>query len=72
MVIEEEEEVQTKGVCNLFNKIIAENFPNLKKELSKYRTSNRLDLNRASPWHIIVETASTESKDIKGCKKKQQ
>jgi hypothetical protein len=28
---EEEEEVQAKGICNIFNKIIAENFPNLKK-----------------------------------------
>jgi hypothetical protein len=26
MGIEEEEEVQTKGICNIFNKIIAENF----------------------------------------------
>jgi hypothetical protein len=26
-----EEEVQTKGIDNLFNNITAENFPNLKK-----------------------------------------
>jgi hypothetical protein len=26
-----EEEVQTKGIGNLFNNITAENFPNLKK-----------------------------------------
>jgi hypothetical protein len=25
------EEVQAKGMCNIFNKIITENFPNLKK-----------------------------------------
>jgi hypothetical protein len=31
MCIEEGEEVQAKGICNMFNKIIAENFPNLKK-----------------------------------------
>jgi esterase/lipase len=30
----EEEEVQDKGTYNIFNKIIAENFPNLEKELS--------------------------------------
>jgi chromosome segregation ATPase len=29
----EEEEVQAKGIHNIFNKIIAENFPNLKKIL---------------------------------------
>jgi hypothetical protein len=28
----EEEEVQTKDTGNIFNKIIAENFPNLEKE----------------------------------------
>jgi hypothetical protein len=31
MGIEEGEEVQAKGICNLFNKIITENFPNLEK-----------------------------------------
>jgi hypothetical protein len=30
--IEEGEEIQTKGIDNLFNKIRAENFPNHKKE----------------------------------------
>jgi hypothetical protein len=29
MGIEEREEVQAKGICNIFNKIITENFPNL-------------------------------------------
>jgi hypothetical protein len=32
MVVEEEDKTQTKGIDNLFNRIIAENFPNLKKE----------------------------------------
>jgi archaeosine-15-forming tRNA-guanine transglycosylase len=32
-VIEEGEEVQTKGMCNIFNKIITENFPNLEKTM---------------------------------------
>jgi hypothetical protein len=31
MGIEEGEEVQTKRICNVFNKIITENFPNLEK-----------------------------------------
>jgi hypothetical protein len=31
MCIEEGKEVQAKGICNMFNKIIADNFPNLKK-----------------------------------------
>jgi chromosome segregation ATPase len=33
MDIEEREEVQAKGISNVFNKIITENFPNLEKTL---------------------------------------
>jgi hypothetical protein len=32
MGVKEGEEIQTKGSDNLFNRIIAENFPNLRKE----------------------------------------
>jgi hypothetical protein len=34
MGIEEGEEVQTKGMHSIFNKIIMENFPNLEKTMS--------------------------------------
>jgi hypothetical protein len=65
MGIEEREEVQEKGFCNIFNKIITENFPNLEKVLpiqvqEALRTPNRLDQNRTSPQHII-KTTSTEN-----------
>jgi hypothetical protein len=45
IVIEESEDSQLKGPVNIFNKIIEENFPNLKKEMSvniqeAYRTMN--------------------------------
>jgi hypothetical protein len=48
MSIEEGEEVQAKGICNIFNKIIIENFPNLEKTMpiqvqEASRTPNRLD-----------------------------
>jgi hypothetical protein len=33
MGIEEGEEVQTKGMPNILNKIITENFPNLEKTM---------------------------------------
>jgi archaeosine-15-forming tRNA-guanine transglycosylase len=33
MGIEEGEEVQAKGICNIFNKIVTENFPNLEKTM---------------------------------------
>jgi hypothetical protein len=50
----EGEEVQTKGIHNIFNKIIAENFPNLMQVLpiqvqEASRTPNRWDQNKASP-----------------------
>ena len=56
--IEESEDSQLKGLVNIFNKIIEENFPNLKKELpiniqEAYRTPNRLDQKRNSYHHII-------------------
>jgi hypothetical protein len=48
MSIEEGEEVQAKGICNIFNKIITENFPNLEKTMpiqvqEPSRTPNRVD-----------------------------
>jgi hypothetical protein len=59
--------VQAKCICSIFNKIIAKNFPNLKKEmyiqvLKASRTQNRHDQNRTSPLLIILKTASTENK----------
>jgi hypothetical protein len=50
----EGEELQTKGICNIFNKITTDNFPNLEKTMpikvqESYRTPNRLDQNRATP-----------------------
>jgi hypothetical protein len=48
MVIEEGEEVQAKGMCSIFNKIITENFPNVEKTMpiqvqEASKTPNRLD-----------------------------
>jgi hypothetical protein len=49
--IDENEDFQLKGPVNIFNKIIEENFPNLKKDMpmniqEAYRTPNRLDQKR--------------------------
>jgi hypothetical protein len=54
MVIEEGEEVQTKGIHNVLNNIITENFPHLEKTMpvqvqEASRTPNRLDQNRTTP-----------------------
>jgi hypothetical protein len=67
--IEEGEEVHPKiWIYNIFNKIVAENFSNLKKELSiqvqaTSRTPRRLDQNRTSPRHIIIKPASSENRE---------
>jgi hypothetical protein len=49
-----EEEVQTKGIHNIFNKIITENFPDLEKNMpiqvqEASRTPNKLAQNRTTP-----------------------
>ena len=49
------------GTVNIFNKIIEENFPNLKKELPMniqvaYKTPNRLDQKRNFFHHIEIKT----------------
>jgi hypothetical protein len=64
----ENEDFQLKGPANIFNKIIEENFPNLKKEMSMniqevYRTPNRLDQKGNSSWHIIFRTTNALNGD---------
>jgi Mg2+ and Co2+ transporter CorA len=54
MGIKEGEEVQAKGICYIFNKIITENIPNIEKTMpiqvqETSRTPNRLDQNRTTP-----------------------
>jgi hypothetical protein len=66
MGIEEGEVVQAKGIHNIFNKIITENFLNLEKTMpiqiqEASRTPNKLDQNRITPRHIIIKTTSTEN-----------
>jgi hypothetical protein len=65
--IDENEDFQTKGPVNIFNKIIEENFPYPKKEMpmtiqEAYRTPNRLDQKRNSYQHIIIRTTNALSK----------
>jgi hypothetical protein len=57
MGIEEGEEVQPKGICNMFNKIITENFPNIEEVMpiqvqEASWTPNRPDQNRS--FHDIL------------------
>jgi hypothetical protein len=68
MGIEEREEVQAKGICKIFNKIITENFPNLEKSMliqvqEASRTLKRLNQKITTPRHIIIKTTSTENRE---------
>jgi hypothetical protein len=61
--VDENEDFQLKGPTNIFNKIIEEYFPNLKKDMpmniqEAYRTPNRLDQKRNSPQHTIIKTTN--------------
>ncbi|KAL6087923.1 hypothetical protein STEG23_014461 [Scotinomys teguina] len=77
--IEEGEEYQLKGMENIFNKIIEENFPNLKNEppikiQEAYRTPNRLDPQKKSSHHIIIKTLNIQNKEriLRAAKEKGQ
>jgi hypothetical protein len=66
--IDENEVFKLKGPVNIFNKIIEENFPNLKKDMPMniqvaYRTPNRLDQKRNSSRHIIIRPTNALNKD---------
>jgi hypothetical protein len=70
--------VQAKGIHNIFNKIITENFPNLEKSMpiqveEASRTPNRLDQDRTILQHIIIKT-STEYRErtLKAVREKKQ
>ena len=77
--IEEGLEKQTKGMNNLFNEIIPENFPNLKNEMENqvqeaYRTPNIQNYNRPTPRHIIKKISNIQNKDriLKAAREKNQ
>jgi hypothetical protein len=66
--VDENKDFQLKGPANILNKIIEENFPNLKKDMpmniqEAYRTPNRLDQKRNSSQHIIIRTTNALNKD---------
>jgi hypothetical protein len=79
MGIEEGEEVQARGMHNIFNKTITENFPNLEKSMpiqmqEASRTPNRPDQNRTTARHIIIKTTNTETQEriLKAVREKKQ
>jgi hypothetical protein len=68
MGVEEGEEIQNKATDNLFNKIIAEKFPNLENKRvtqiqEAYRTPNHQDQKGNTPRHIIIKILNIQNKD---------
>jgi hypothetical protein len=58
MGIEEGEEVQVKGIRNIFKKIVTDNFPQKTMPIQVQedsRTPNRLDQNKTTPQHISLK-----------------
>jgi hypothetical protein len=66
--IEENKDSQHKRKVNIFNKIIEENFPNLKKEMpmsiqEAYRTPNRVYQKRNFSCHIVTKAPNAQVKE---------
>jgi hypothetical protein len=66
--INERNNFQLKGSVNIFNNIIDDYFPNLKKEMpmniqETYRTPNSLNQKRNSSCHTIIKTPNAENKE---------
>ena len=66
------------GIKNVFEEIMAENFPNLKKETDiqvqeAQRVPNKMNLNGPTPRHIIIKMAKVEDKEriLKAAREKQ-
>jgi hypothetical protein len=79
MGIEEGEEMQEKQMCNIFKKVITENFPNLEKDIpiqmqEASRTPNTPIQNRTTLLHIIIKTTSSETREriLKAVREKKQ
>jgi septal ring factor EnvC (AmiA/AmiB activator) len=69
----EEEEVQTKGIHNVVNKIVTENFPHLKKDLPiQVQESSRIPktLDQVEPLCGILSLKQVAQRtNIEGCKR---
>ena len=66
-----------KGIKNVFEEIMAENFPNLKKETDiqvqeAQRVPNKMNLNRPTPRYIIIKMAKVKERILKAAREKQR
>ena len=63
-----------KGIENIFEEIIDENFPNLKDTdiniQEAQRAPNKLNPNRPTPRHIIIKMAKIKERILKAAREK--
>ena len=73
-----EGEEREKGIENVFEEIVAENFPNLKEETDiqvqeAQRVSNKINPNSTTPRHTIITMAKANKERIlKATREKQR
>ena len=74
-----EEEEKKKGYEKIFEEIIVENFPNMKKETESHvqksqRVPYRMNPRRNMPRHILIKLTKTKHKErtLKAAREKQQ
>ena len=74
-----EEEEKKKGYEKFFEEIIAENFPNMEKEIADQvqeaqRVPSSINPRRNMPRHILIELTKTKHKEriLKAAREKQQ
>jgi hypothetical protein len=77
--VEDGAEIQNKDIGNIFNEIIAENFPNLCNNTDthiqkEFWTLNRHNEKSTTPWHIISKLSNLENKEriLKASREKHQ
>ena len=67
-------EGKEKGIKNIFEEIMAENFPNLKdtdiKVHEAQRAPNKLNPNRSTPRHIVIKMAKDNETILKAAREK--
>ena len=71
-----EGEEKEKGFENIFEEIMAENFPNLKETVIKIqetqRAPNKLNPKRHTSGHFILKTAKVKERILKAAREKQR
>ena len=70
-----EGEERGKGIQSVFEEIMAENFPNLKKKTDiqvqeAQRVPNKMQLNRPTPRHIIIKMGKVKERILKAARER--